>query len=112
MGKLNRKINAKLGKEKKIGLHRQGLSNSLLSKKASLSELTSENVSVLKNLSSPRKEKCPIKVDCKSEKKADNFSNFVANFQTKKSIKQQYQTSSLSKISKKENVFQKRYCSM
>ena len=93
MGKLNRRINAKIGKEKKILTHKTGLSNSLLSKKTSLSELTAESVAVVKNF-----KPVPKPVENK------DFSVCVANQQTKKFIKNKFQSENKSKISKKEKM--------
>ena len=86
MGKLNRRINAKIGKEKKILTHKTGLSNSLLSKKTSLSELTAESVAVVKQVEN------------------NDFSVCVANQQTKKFIKNKFQSENKLKISKKEKM--------
>ena len=99
MGKLNRRINAKLGKEKKILTHKTGLSNSLLSKKTSLTELTADSVAVVKNFKAAQKpeEKVPATT-------VADFSKFVSNQQTKKFIKKKFQTENKSKISKKEKM--------
>jgi len=93
MGKLNRKINSKIGKEKKLQLSQKGLSNILLGKKATVDQLTSETVSVVKNFKSPVK-----------EKPTENFTDFVTNRNTKKFIKNQFETANKSKISKKEKM--------
>lgn len=99
MGKLNRRINAKLGKEKKILTHKTGLSNSLLSKKTSLTELTADSVAVVKNFKAAQKPEENVPAATVAD-----FSKFVSNQQTKKCIKKKFQTENKSKISKKEKM--------
>jgi len=94
MGKLNRKINNKIGKEKKLNLPKAGLSNSLLAKKANLDDLTSEKVSIVKKTFSPQKDQV--------EREEDKTSIFEKKItETKKFIKKSFETKN-NQISKKE----------